>query len=272
MFLGYFGFEVTLASIRIAGSIILLLVTILTFISTSLTIKTQYIILTIVALSLLSIFLGKHDYTPSVSQLNALPESLSWIALFAIFFPAVTGFTAGVAMSGDLKDARKAIPLGVILAILAGLVVYVGLAWFLSNSVNSALLVNDPDVLFKISWIPQLVIAGILGATLSSALGSMLGAPRTLQAVAMDHIAPSFFSKGFGASKEPRNAILLTFLIAQAGILIGDLNTIARIVTIFFIITYGFLNITYTVESWASSDFRPTFKIPRIISIVGALA
>ncbi|MFO7655460.1 MAG: hypothetical protein R6W78_00155, partial [Bacteroidales bacterium] len=87
-----------------------------------------------------------------------------------------------------------------------------------------------------------------------------------------DGIAPFFFSKGFGASNEPRNALLLTFIIAQAGILIGDLNTIARIVTIFFIITYGFLNITYTVESWASSDFRPSFKIPRFVSIIGALA
>jgi amino acid transporter len=272
VFLGYFGFEVNLTTIRITGSIILFLVTILTFISTSLAIKTQYIILTIMFLSLLSVFLGKHDFPPVTLQLDSIPSALSWIALFAIFFPAVTGFEAGVSMSGDLKDARKDIPFGTIAAILVGLAVYIGLAVFLSYTVNRTLLVNDPNVLFKISWIPQLVIAGILGATLSSALGSIMGAPRIMQAVAKDRIAPFFFSKGFGVSNEPRNALLLTFIIAQAGILIGDLNTIARIVTIFFIITYGFLNITYTVESWASSDFRPSFKIPRIVSIIGALA
>ncbi|HZL08923.1 MAG TPA: amino acid permease [Prolixibacteraceae bacterium] len=272
VFLGYFGFEVSINAIRIAGSIILLLVTILTFISTSLAIKTQYIILTIMALSLLSVFFGKHEYTPVVPQLGAIPTSLPWITLFAIFFPAVTGFEAGVSMSGDLKDARKNIPFGTIAAILVGLIVYVGLAFFLSYTVNNDLLVNDPEVLFKISWIPQLVIAGILGATLSSALGSIMGAPRIMQAVAKDGIAPFFFSKGYGASNEPRNALLLTFIIAEGGILIGDLNVIARIVTIFFIITYGFLNITYTVESWASSDFRPSFKIPRIVSMIGATA
>ncbi|MFO7656614.1 MAG: amino acid permease [Bacteroidales bacterium] len=272
VFLGYFGFEVNLTTIRITGSIILFLVTILTFISTSLAIKTQYIILTIMSLSLLSVFLGKHDFPPVISQWGAIPSALPWIALFAIFFPAVTGFEAGVSMSGDLKDARKDIPLGTISAILVGLAVYIGLAVFLSYTVNNTLLANDTNVLFKISWIPQLVIAGILGATLSSALGSIMGAPRIMQAVAKDRIAPFFFSKGFGVSNEPRNALLLTFIIAQAGILIGDLNTIARIVTIFFIITYGFLNITYTVESWASSDFRPSFKIPRIVSIIGALA
>ncbi len=271
-FLSYFGFEVNLFTVRLTGSIILLLVTILTFISTSLAIKTQYLILTVMILSLLAIFLGNHDYKPYGSQLHTLPEALPWISLFAIFFPAVTGFEAGVSMSGDLKDPRRDIPFGTILAILTGLLVYVCLAIFLSFTVNRELLINDSNALFRISFIPQFVIAGILGATFSSALGSILGAPRILQAVASDRIAPSFFSKGYGPSNEPRNALILTFIIAQAGILIGELNAIARIVTIFFIITYGFLNITYTVESWASSDFRPSFKIPRFVSIAGSLA
>lgn len=271
--LGYFGYEVTLNNIRIFGSLVLFAITILTFISTSLTIKTQYVILTIMVLSILSVFLGNHNYSPDTSPLvNNSGGAIPWITLFAIFFPAVTGFEAGVAMSGDLKNAKKDIPRGTILAILTALVVYVSLTVFLYYTVDSNMLANDSNVLFKISLIPQLVIAGVLGATLSSALGSILGAPRILQAVAKDKIAPNYLAKGFGASKEPRNALLFTFAIAQAGILIGELNTIARVVTIFFIITYGFINITYTVENWASSDFRPTFKIPRIISIVGALA
>jgi len=271
-FLSYFGFEVSLFSIRIAGSIILFLVALVTFISTSLAIKTQYLIMTAMVLSLLSVFLGRHDFVPVEPLLGGMQGALPWIALFAIFFPAVTGFEAGVSMSGDLKDARKDIPFGTISAIMVGLVVYVGLAFFFSYTVDRDLLVNDPRVLFQISWVPQLVIAGILGATLSSALGSILGAPRILQAVAIDRIIPRFFAKGFGPSNEPRNALFLTYFIAQAGILIGELNVIARIVTIFFIITYGFLNITYAIESWAGSDFRPSFKIPRFVSIIGALA
>jgi amino acid transporter len=270
--LGYFGFEVTLNNIRIAGTIALLGLTILTFISTSLAIKAQYIILATLALSLVSVFLGNHNYNPAQPLLEPMSGSLPWIALFAIFFPAVTGFEAGVSMSGDLKDPRKQIPVGTIAAVLVGLLVYVGLALFFSFSVERDLLVNDSAVLFKIAWIPQLVVAGILGATLSSALGSILGAPRILQATAIDRITPGVLGKGFGVSNEPRNALLFTFVIALSGILIGELNTIARVVTIFFIITYGFLNITYTVESWAGSDFRPSFKIPGFISIIGALA
>ncbi len=271
-FLNYFGYEVTLDSIRVTGSIALAFVTIVTLISTSLAIKTQYLIMAAIFLSLLSVFLGSHDLVPEGSQLLPLSGGISWIALFAIYFPAVTGFTAGVSMSGDLKDPRKDIPVGTIVAIGVGLVVYVGLAIYLAVSVDREQLVGNPAVLFDISWMPQLVVAGVLGATLSSAVGSVLGAPRILQAISNDRIIPSFFSKGHGPSKEPRNALLFTFVIAQAGILIGELNVLARVVSIFFIIAYGFLNITYAIESWASSDFRPSFKIPRVVSIIGALA
>ncbi len=271
-FLNYYGFDASLNSIRIAGSITLFFVLIVTFISTSLTIKTQYIIMSIIALSLVSMLFGSHDFTPAAPQIGTMKDALPWITLFAIFFPAVTGFQAGVSMSGDLKDPRKSIPIGTILAVVVGLIIYLGLAVFFAYTVDRDLLVDNPNILFEISWVPQLVVAGILGATLSSAFGSILGAPRILQAIAADRIVPKIFSVGFGPSNEPRNALLFTFLIAQAGILIGELNVIARIVTIFFIITYGFLNLTYSIENWASSDFRPKFRIPSSISIIGALA
>ncbi len=271
-FLNVFGMELSLHNIRITGAIVLLLVTALTFISTSLAIKSQYLIMGAIVLSLLSIFFGSHDVQPQEPLMTPATDSLPWIALFAIFFPAVTGFQAGVSMSGDLKNPRKAIPLGTMMAILVGFLVYGGLALFFAFTVDRELLLHDPAVLFQISMVPELVIAGILAATLSSAMVSILGAPRVLQAVAMDRILPGFFARGHGASNEPRNALLVAFVIALTGIVIGELNVIARIVTIFFIITYGFLNITYAIESWAGSDFRPSFKIPRFVSIVGALA
>ncbi len=271
-FLSFFGFEISLHAIRITGSIVLLVVAVITFISTSLAIRIQYLIMAAMALSLVSVFAGSHDFVPRVPFSQPMTDSLPWIALFAIFFPAVTGFNTGVSMSGDLKNPRGAIPVGTMMAILVGLIVYTGLALFFSFTVDRNVLVNDPQVLFNISWVPQLVAAGIFSATLSSALGSIMGAPRILQAVSIDRIMPGFFSRGYGPSSEPRNALIITYLIAQAGILIGELNVIARIVSIFFIITYGFLNITYVLESWAGSDFRPSFKIPRMVAVIGALA
>jgi len=265
------GIEPTLNNIRIAGALTLLSVTILTFISTSLALKTQFIILAVMMLSLVSVFSGKHEFAPTIPLAETVTGSLPWIALFAIFFPAVTGFEAGVSMSGDLKDPKKSIPKGTIAAILIGLIVYIALALFLSFTVNRKMLM-DPAVLFKISLYSPLVVAGIWGATLSSALGSILAAPRILQATAIDRIAPKIFAKGYGAGNEPRNALLLTFVIAFVGIMIGDLNVIARVVTIFFIITYGFLNLTCAIETLAGSDFRPSFRIPGWVSLIGAAA
>ncbi len=267
-----FGYEVTLNTIRLTGIITLLSVTIITFISTNLALKTQFIILAVMILSVASILLGKHELTPVTPLSGSAVNSLPWIALFAIFFPAVTGFEAGVAMSGDLANPKKAIPRGTITAIMVGLVVYIGLVFFFSYTVERDSLMNDSAVLLNISLYSPIVVAGIWGATLSSAFGSILGAPRILQATAMDRITPKVFAKGVGKGNEPRNAIILTFFIALAGILIGELNVIARVVSIFFIITYGFLNLTCALENWAGSDFRPSFRIPVWIGIIGALA
>lgn len=267
-----FGIESTLNAIRITGAATLLVVTIITFISTNLALKMQFVILAVLLLSLVSIVLGKHDMVPQTALMGSATNSLPWIALFAIFFPAVTGFEAGVSMSGDLANPKKSIPVGTISAIIVGLVVYIGLVLFFSFTVDRNALINDSGILLKISLYSPLVLAGIWGATLSSAFGSILGAPRILQATAIDRITPKIFAKGVGAGNEPRNALLLTFLIALSGILIGELNVIARVVSIFFIITYGFLNLTCAIENWAGSDFRPSFRIPAWISIIGAMA
>ncbi|TRX60540.1 amino acid permease [Fulvivirga sp. M361] len=271
-FLSYWGFSTDINNIRLTGSIVLLAVTTLTFISTSFAIKTQYFIMAAIGLSLLSILFGNHELTPAVPHFINSESSVSLMVLFGIFFPAVTGFEAGVSMSGDLKDPKRSIPGGSIMAIVVGLAVYIGLSFFLAYTVNSESLAGDPKVLLNIAWVPELVIAGIWGATLSSALGSILGAPRILQATASDRITPKFFAKGYGATNEPRNALLLTFVIAEAGILIGELDVIARVVSIFFITTYGFLNISAAFEKWTSADFRPEFKVSGWISLLGAAA
>jgi amino acid transporter len=271
-FLGFLNLPMDINHIRITGSIILLLVTIITFISTSLAIKTQYFIMAAIFLSLLSIFFGHHDMAPATPNFFGDGSGVPLMVLFGIFFPAVTGFEAGVSMSGDLRNPKKSIPLGTISAISIGLIVYIGLAFFFAYTVDGKFLATDPKALFKIALVPQLVIAGIWGATLSSALGSILAAPRILQSTAIDKITPGFFARGTGAAREPRNALLLTFLIAETGILIGELDVIARIVSIFFITTYGFLNLSAAFESLSSADFRPSFRTPPWVSIIGSLA
>ncbi|MEZ4318300.1 MAG: hypothetical protein R3F61_12390 [Myxococcota bacterium] len=270
-FLDYFELGTDLQTIRICGTITLILLTIITFVSTSLAIRTQYFILAAIAASLLSIFTGRSAVPPEAPNLAPFEAGEAATVLFGIFFPAVTGFTAGVNMSGDLRDPKKSIPIGTMAAIAAGMLVYVSLAVFLALNVPGELLRNDSGALIDLASVPVLVVGGIWGATLSSALGSILGAPRILQALSLDNITPRVFGVGHGPTNEPRAALVLAFLIGEAGILIGELDAIARIVSVFFLATYGFLNLSASFEMIASPDFRPEFRIPRFVPVLGAV-
>lgn len=268
------GLEPSINSYRIIGTLAILILVIIAYISTSFALKTQFYIMGAILLSLISIAIGistQTDYQAASVLTSQAEDGLPFGLLFAVFFPAVTGFTAGIAMSGDLKDPGKAIPLGTLGAIFVGFLVYVGLAIGFSVYVDRNLLLTDTNFLLKVSWVAPLVIAGIWGATLSSALGGILGGPRITQAMATDKIGPRIFAKGIGVNNEPRAALLFVFLIAEAGILIGDLNVIARVVTMFYLASYGFINLAFFLESVASVDFRPTFKVNKYIGLTGFL-
>jgi len=256
-------------SLRVTGSLGLLALTILAFISTSIALKSQFVILGLIIISLGAIFLGDTNLSTNISMPSEF-EGASIAAIFAIFFPAVTGFTAGIAMSGDLKDSKKSIPYGTMLSIAVGLIVYLVLAVFLSYFFTNKELIENGELLYQITaWGGIFVFLGVWGATLSSALGGILGGPRILQAMSVDKITPSFFAKGVGKGNEPQRALILTVLIAEAGILIGDLNIIAEIVSMFYLSAYGFINLSFFLESWASADFNPTFKVKKWVGLVG---
>ncbi|MDN3644033.1 Na-K-Cl cotransporter [Lutimonas halocynthiae] len=271
-FNSYFDLGMSTNDFRITATLALLSLTVLALISTSVALKAQFFILAAILISLVSIFFGSTEFAPE--SVNLLPSegSVPLEMVFAIFFPAVTGFTAGIAMSGDLEDPKQSIPMGTLMAIGVGLFVYVALAIFLAFAVDPALLKSDYNILMKIALFAPAVVAGIWGATLSSAIGGILGGPRILQAMSIDLVTPKIFGKGKGKNNEPVNALFLVFLIAEIGILIGELDVIARLVSMFYLTAYGFINICYFLESWANPDFQPSFKIKRWIGLVGFMA
>ena len=271
-FNAYMGYDESTNGLRMTGSLALLGLTIIAFISTSVAIKTQFLILTAIAVSIVAIFGGHSEWQPSSVSAFEGAGSASMEMVFAVFFPAVTGFTAGIAMSGDLKDPKKSIPAGTIGAIAVGFIIYILLVIFIGLQVRPDILVEDNNILMKIALYAPAVVAGIWGATLSSALGGILGAPRILQAMSVDQITPRIFGRGVGVDKEPRNALLLTVLLAESGILIGELDLIARIVSMFYLAAYGFINISFFLERWASTDFNPSFKVSKWVGMVGFAA
>jgi amino acid transporter len=245
--------------------------------SAKLVIRVQYVIMIGIALSLLSLVFGSPIETSDVPYWGSTTANSSgfWV-VFAVFFPAVTGIMAGVNMSGDLESPKKSIPRGTFSAIGVGYLIYMLLPILLASRASVATLVEDPLIMRRISFWGDAILIGVWGATLSSAVGSILGAPRVLQALAKDDVLPGFLrwtGKGSGEGDVPRRGTLFTLAIVLLAVYFGDLNLIAPVLTMFFLTTYGILNIAAGTERFLGSpSFRPTFKVHWIFSLMGALA
>ncbi|MCK5417460.1 MAG: amino acid permease [Desulfobacterales bacterium] len=239
----------------------------------------QYVVMTILVAALLSFFIGgiaKWNNELLVQNWTAPETGLGFWIIFAIFFPAVTGFTQGVSMSGDLKDAGKSLPQGTFIAVGLSIGVYFLAAIVFAAALPAETLMSEYESMKRISAVEFLIRAGVIAATLSSAMASFLGAPRILQSLSADRIFPFLlpFAKGTGPTQNPRRGVLLSAGIAFATIGLGKLNIIAPVVSMFFLISYGLLNYATFFEARAGSpSFRPRFRwYDKRFSLAGALA
>ena len=243
-------------------------------------VKLLYVVVAVLFMALAMFFLGTTSYQPS-SGVNVLIDKVdnpdSFFTVFAIIFPAFTGMTAGVGLSGDLKNPGRSIPLGTIAGTLVGMIMYVVIAYKLAISVSPERLVEDQLVMGYVAlWAPVIPI-GLACATVSSALGSVMVAPRTLQALGKDSIFPSkklnkWLSYGQKETNEPTHTSIVTCLLALLIIVIGDIDFVAKIISMFFMVTYGSLCLISFLEHFASNPaYRPRFKSKWYISLLGAV-
>lgn len=223
---------------------------------------------------------------PNLQRINTTNEPTvpreipGFFTVFAIIFPAFTGMTAGVGLSGDLKNPGRSIPLGTLAGTLMGMVVYFFIAIKLASSAPPEALADTSSlVMADIAWQGWWIIpVGLAAATISSALGSILVAPRTLQAIARDRVLPSaginfWLSKGRGKNDEPFNATVATVVMAFVFIMIGELDFVAEIISMFFMVTYGTLCLISFLQHFAADpSYRPTFRSRWYISLFGAIA
>ncbi len=245
---------------------------IISYISAHLAIRIQYLILGIIAASIFSFVLTSNDPVSNTELIGTFENANFW-EVFAVFFPAATGIMAGANMSGDLKNPRRAIPMGTLTAIGTTFLVYVILAIIAWRFIPPAELRDNQMSMTDHALFGPLVIMGILAATFSSALASMVGAPRVLQALADQKTVPlsNFFSRR-NRKNEPRNAILFTGGCIAVALLAGDLNALASLITMFFLITYGMINLVVFIQQRMKIiSFRPTFKISSLFSFTGAV-
>jgi amino acid transporter len=258
----------------VVALIVTILVTLLALQSAEIAIKAQYFIMAAISLSLICLVLG-HSVEPMTTPPTEEPGTVGFWAVLAVFFPAVTGIMSGVNMSGDLKNPSRAIPVGTLAAIGVGYAIYMLIPIVLAFRADPATLISDPLVMRRMAIWGDSILLGVWGATLSSAIGSILGAPRVLQALARDGVLPKslrWLGKGSGPRDEPRLGTLFSLGVALTAVSIGDLNLIAPVLTMFFLTTYMVLNVAAGVEGFLQSpSFRPTFKVHWAFSLLGAI-
>jgi len=236
--------------------------------------KTQIPLLALVALSLAALAIGASTSSKSPEIAGPFFEHVSFWMGFAVFFPAVTGVMAGLSLSGDLKNPGRSIPLGAIAATATGFLVYLVIPIFLDRAASASDLRADSLIWLKIApWGPLLVLPGLWGAIMSSAVGSVLGAPRTLQAVIRDQVT-NMRVRGFISSERGiRAALILSVAVALAFVFLGDLNAVAKVVTMFFLTVYGTLNIAAGLETLSGDpSWRPRIRVPWYVNIACGLA
>ncbi len=264
--------------VDLAGFLVLFAVA---FISADLAFRIEYLVMAIICAALVGIFATfwtqELPHTPQLwGTFPGFPETgfsgTGFWVLFALFFPAATGVMAGANMSGELREPRRSIPIGTMAAIALTTVIYLALAYWLACVASPQELVENYGIAIERSLWPPVAVAGLLGATLSSGLASLVGAPRILFALGEHGVLPrsAWFARSTRRG-EPRNAMLFTGAIVLLTILLRDLNVIAPLITMFFLITYCMINLVVLMEqSLGLISFRPIFPVPRFVPLFGA--
>ncbi len=239
-------------------------------------IKALYGVVVVLAISLGMFFMGNSSSPNGTDIFKTIDNSDNFFKVFTIIFPAFTGIAAGLGLSGDLKNPKKSIPRGTLWATIVGVIVYIAVALklFYSASIND--LANDQLIMSKIAIWGPIIPIGLGCAAISSALGSIMIAPRTLQALGVDNIFPKLLNKwlSLGRKKdgEPFNALVITCIIGFVFIAMGDINSVASVISMFFMVTYGIICTISFLEHFAADPaYRPTFKSRWYLSLMGAI-
>ena len=239
--------------------------------------KALYVVVALLVISIL-MFLAGNNHLPSneINLFARIENSDDFFYVFKIIFPAFTGLAAGLGLSGDLKDPKRSIPKGTIWATFVGIIIYVLVAYKLTISASPEDLAGDQLIMQRIAIWGPIIPIGLAAASLSSALGSIMVAPRTLQAIGVDDILPNtkinkWFARGKPNSNEPVNSSLITVIIAFVFVAIGDVDFVAKIISMFFMVTYGAICLISLLEHFAADpSYRPTFRSRWYFSFIGA--
>lgn len=257
---GLIGFAGNLWMIRFISASAVLLLGVINVAGVKWVVKLQFALLIVLLFSALDFMVGTFVRTSPEEGIDGWGEGnfvknlwpaytgdYTWFRVFGVFFPTITGVLAGINMSGDLRAPSSDIPNGTMAAFTTGTGLYLIFALFLGAICNRETLLTDYMVVVKASAIQVLLLAGIYVSSMSSCLGAMYGTPRVLQSIANENSIPkiAFLGRGRGPNKVPLHAMTIVAAVTVTFICFGDINSLAPIVTMPFLLTYACVDYSY---------------------------
>lgn len=202
-------------------------------------------------------------------------DATSFGTVLGLFYPCFTGILSGANRADVLKDPPKNIRRGTFAAITFSFVLYSTLFVLWASVADHRFLQGQElsedrrlggggeagaRVVDRIAWspLPKWAFMGIIIASLSQALQCLIVAPRMMQSLAADKIfAVMNPLRRISMSGEPVRALAFTYVVAGLLVLIGKLDVVAPLLTMCFLVAYGFVNLSCFVLTWAKS---PTWR------------
>jgi potassium/chloride transporter 8 len=254
------GFGDSKWAVRIIAGAAVLLLSVINVAGVKWVIKLQFILLLILLLAGLDFMVGSFVHTDvdngfegwlegnvNKNMWSDYKDDYSWFTIFGVFFPTITGILSGINMSGDLRAPSTNIPNGTLAAISTGTFLYLVFVVFLGATCRRDVLLTDFMIAAKVSAIRVLLLAGLYVSSMSSCLGAMYGTPRVLQSISLENVIPgiSILGTGRGPNKVPLYSMAVVATVTLTFIFIREINTLAPIVTMPYLLTYACIDYSY---------------------------
>ena len=192
----------------------------------------------------------------------------------AIFFWTWDGFMRTAIMAGEIKNARRTIPVAIIGGIAIAAVVFLAVAATTLGVLGPEAMGRDDVPLFRAAtqavgtWGGLVILAAAWTASLSELVGDLLTASRVAYTMGEANELPRWLGSIHPKYRIPRNAVLTIGLIVLALALSFDLRRLLAVASIF---TLAWYIITHFSALQLRKEQRLTTPLFSWLGLIGCL-
>jgi amino acid transporter len=218
---------------------------------------------------------GSVDYleTPAVPGADHAALMVMQAAVLAFF--AFIGFEDMINVAEETREPERTVPLGLILAMAAAAVLYIGVAVTAVSVVPWAELAEAPGPITAVigravpSLPPAVFTAITLFAVANTALVNYVTASRLIYGMARQGLLPPALGNVHAARRTPHIAVGVLFLVLAPLALLGTIAELAAATVLLLLLVFIVVNGALFILKGRKGEKPGRFEIPRAIPALG---